>query len=98
MKKFFASLVCIVAFLSVVGCTDERKPVQPDPTIEGVITDVKYIAQVASLSSIRQTIITFEDGKVKAFEGISDCTFQKGKMNIVTYHSRYGYIISVVVK
>lgn len=96
MKKFFVSMVCVVALLSL-GC---EKAVQPlDQKIEGVVVDVNYIAQGSSFNAqdIKKTIVRFEDGRIKAFEGISQYTFQKGKVNIITF-DHFGKITSVEVR
>jgi len=88
-------LVAIFIIVCVLGCQLE----EPTFQVKGVVEDVSFIAQGSSFnaSDIKNTIVKFDDGRVKAFYGISEFVFQRGKMNIITYN-QLGIIKSVEIK
>jgi len=59
--------------------------------IEGIVSEVDYGNPVMT-----STVVRFEDGRVKSFNGISHEVFQKGVMNIIAYDDS-DYIISVTI-
>jgi len=99
MNKFFfvtISLVLALSFFS--GCFLVESP--PIPDISGVVTDVEYLAEGSSFnaSDIMNTIVTFEDGRIKAFNGISNEVFQIGRVHVIEYDPVGGNIVSVVIQ
>jgi hypothetical protein len=76
-----------------MGCTQIKELTkEPEPKqISGVVSEVRYI------DNPEMTIVTFQDGRVKAFYGLSVQTFQKGKMNIISYSPRI-VIVSVEIE
>ena len=100
MKKFFASLIVVTTMLFlVVGCDQGQTPAPKYDQISGVVAEVQYIAQGSSFNApdIKQTIVSFEDGRVKAFNGISNEVIQKGKTNVI-YYNKYNNIVSVEIR
>lgn len=84
MNKFKYLLVLILIYgLVGLGC-DNSKNIY---TISGVVEKVEYIAEGSSFNSpdIKYTIVSFSDGRKKAFKGISQELFFAGKENIITY-------------
>lgn len=102
IKRPFVNLIFTVPVLFLVGCAHiEEITKDPEPKqISGVVSSVQYIAQSGSLGQqpTQKTIVTFQDGRIKSFDGLSDETFQKGKMNIISYNPEWQYIISVKIE
>lgn len=81
--------------LSLVGCTQVKEiiPKKPEPKqISGVVAGVQYIDITG------MTVVTFQDGRVKAFNRLSDEIFHKGKVNIISYHPTRHVIVSVEIE
>lgn len=99
MKRFFASLIVVTMLFFVAACEQGHQQTPKYHQISGVVTEVQYIAQGSSFNApdIKQTIVTFEDGRVKAFNDISNEVIQKGKKNIIFYN-KHNNIVSVEIK
>lgn len=69
----------------------------PYGQIRGVVVEVNHITKGSSFNSfdIKKTIVEFKDGRKKIFEGISNATFYKGEINIITYDKFSDTIVSV---
>jgi len=97
MKRFtlLAALTGILMLsLLTIGCGVEQQ--SELYKMEGVVVSVDYIAEGSSFNApdIKNTVVEFEDGRVKSFNGISNEVFQKGKWNVITYNKR-NRIISI---
>lgn len=88
-------LAGLLAFMASCGGTTEEES-EKHQEISGVVAEVEYIAEGSSFNApdIKQTIVRFEDGRVKAFNGISNAVFQEGVINVITFSKRDN-IISV---
>ncbi len=76
----------LITFFVVVEIEKSRKFVE----IQGIVCNVEYIAEGSSWNSfdVKKTVITFDDGRIKCFQGISDAVFQKGKINVIVYDNK----------
>jgi hypothetical protein len=82
IKRPFMNLIFPIPVLFLVGCAQIKAiiPKDPEPNqISGVLSEVRFMDQM--------TIVTFQDGRIQAFYGLSVATFQKGKINIIYYDS-----------
>lgn len=84
----------LIIVLFLMACNDNTCQ------MGGIVIDVKYYSQRMSWASpdITKTIVTFKDGRVRAFEGISRATFYKNKLNIIEYRCNYNRIRAVYLK
>ncbi len=103
MKKFFMSAILAVTMLFVAGC-DQNSGFEPLKDTEykhisGIVADVQYIAEGTSFNApdIRKTVVRFEDGRVKAFNEITEETIQIGRTNVFSYN-KSGQIVSVEIE
>lgn len=71
----------------------------PKPTFEGTLKNVTFITEPGALLSppVEMTIIEMADGRIKTFSGISKATFQKGKVNKITYSDHDQSILAINV-
>jgi hypothetical protein len=85
--------------VALADAAEAKQPANHDRQISGLVVDVQYIAEGSSFNApdIVKTIVTFEDGRVKAFNGISTEIFQKGVTNVIDYN-RSDNIISVKIE
>lgn len=76
-------------------------PPPPPEEIEGVITNVSYIADTGSLFApgIKKTVVTFEDGRVLVLNGLprDNIILVKNKKNVILYSMTQKRIISAKV-
>ena len=93
----FGFAVFTVVFLSGCGLGPQGVETK-NPQIKGVVEKVEYIMEGNFLSTSKTTIVKFEDGRVKAFSGISGEVFQEGKVNVITYDDLMGWILSVKIE
>ncbi len=79
MKKFVIGLLVLIV---LAGCSSYRE-------MTGVVTSVEYVktSSYVSLSGVirGKTIVTFEDGRIKAFAGLTDKILRIGETNIIKY-------------
>jgi len=97
MKKIVL-VVCLLVFVVSIGCT--KKTEGPDiKSVEGIVVQVDFIATGNSFNApdIKKTIVSFQDGKVMAFNGGYGKLFQKGKVNVVKFNHA-GEIVKVEIK
>lgn len=85
------SHLCLIIALFATACKEKTA------TIEGVVTDVA-ITPAQSFHGNDHTLVTFNDGRVRSFAGVSPVVFQKGKLNVISYFVKRNYIDDVVVK
>ena len=101
MKLSITQVMLIISMTGVVsslGIYAVRKSMHPEPSqrIEGVIADVNYLPSTG-FGSVSQTVVRFEDGRIKTFPWINDAlVFQKGKTNVITYRDEG--LVSVDIK
>jgi hypothetical protein len=91
MYRALSHVLLAVAIFATTAC-GERTAI-----IEGVITDVSFIP-AQSFRENEHTIVTFNDGRVRSFAGVSPVVLQKGKLNVIRYFIGRNYIAAVTVK
>jgi len=88
MKKFFSSLIFLTTiFFLVVSCSQCKAAAPKYNQISGVVAEVQYIVAGSYFDKANNkiTIVRFKNGRIKAFNGISNEIFQEGKINIIFY-------------
>ena len=96
MKVKFFVVFASVTLIILVGChqIDCHKK-----QIIGIVVKVEYITERLPFGTppIKNTIVTFKDGRIKVFDGICDIILQKGRTNVITYNL-FNKIVSVEIK
>jgi len=99
-KTLSVALLLVISLSLLVGCETPTKQMPKEyQEISGVVTEIEYLVVASSINDlgVRNTIVTFEDGRVKAFNGISNAVFKKQAINVITFNE-YNNIISVEIQ